>query len=248
MLKNNILGMLIVSICGQCIAAQQLTHIQDINLRPFAVITAGADFIHTDHSQSLSLIPPFSNYYASNSSYPSSASLGLGGGLEGHPSDRFFWQLGFSGFFNTSLMSTGEVWQFGLPEYNNFDYSYRIRSLRVVATGKLLSTFKQVIHPYVSGELGSAFNAANSYQEIPLIEEAVAIAPFASHTQSSFSWGAGAGIDIDINANLRLGVGYQFVDLGKTTLGLSPVQETREQLGISNLYAHQARVQLTALA
>ena len=125
MLKNYIFGAFIVSVCGQCIAAQQLTNIRDINLRPFAVITAGADFIHTNHSQSLSLIPLFANYYASNSSYPGSASLGLGGGLEGHPSDRFFWQLGFSGFFNTSVTSTGEVWQFGLPEFNNFDLCTR---------------------------------------------------------------------------------------------------------------------------
>lgn len=248
MFKKNILGAMIVGICGQSIAAQQASNVQDINLHPFAVITAGVDFIHTNHSQNVSLIPPFTNHYASNSSYPTSAGLGLGGGLEGHPSDRFFWQLGFSGFFNTSVTSTGEVWQFGLPGYHNFNYVYHIQSSRVVATGKVLSTFKQVIHPYVSGELGAAFNAASSYQEIPLSEDSVAMSPFAGHTRNSFSWGIGTGVDVDINAHLRIGIGYQFVDLGKTTLGLSPAQATFEQLGISNLYTHQARFQLTALA
>jgi opacity protein-like surface antigen len=117
----------------------------------------------------------------------------------------------------------------------------------VVATGKLLSTVYERLHPYVSGELGAAFNAASSYHETPLIDEAVTIAPFSNRTQSSFAWGAGVGVDVDVNTNLRLGLGYQFVDLGKATLGLSPAQETHEHLGISNLYDHQLRFQLTAL-
>lgn len=52
---------------------------------------------------------------------------------------------------------------------------------------------------------------------------------------------------MDVNTTLRLGIGYQFVDLGKVSLGLSPAQATQEHLGISNLYDHQLRFQLTAL-
>lgn len=217
------------------------------NLHPFALLAVGADFIRTGESKSITLLPPFSNYYTNHSSYPGSASLGIGGGIEGIYSERFFWQLGASGMFNATVTRWGEVWQMGLPEFNNFQYRYNIQSSRVVAIGKLLSTIYKHYHPYLSGELGAAFNASRSYQETPLIEEAVLIAPFSNHRQSSVAWGIGIGIDWDLNPIARLGLGYQFVNLGKARLGLSPAQTTQEHLSISNLYDHQLRVQLTAL-
>jgi opacity protein-like surface antigen len=240
MLKNYVLGALLFLSSGPSIAELP-------SMRPFATITAGIDFIHVGQSKTVSLIAPFDNFYASDSSYKSSGSFGLAGGLEKNLSERFFWQLGVAGFYNTSMTTSGNVWQFGLPEFNNFHYKYHIQSSRAVAIAKILGTFKQVIHPYISGEIGAAFNKASDYHETPLIREAIPIMPFKSHTQSAFSWGIGAGFDMDINPHFRLGIGYQFVDLGKATLGLSPTQTTNSRLGISNLYDNQIRIQLSAL-
>lgn len=117
----------------------------------------------------------------------------------------------------------------------------------MVATGKLLSSYQQKYHPYLSGELGASFNRAFAYNEMPLIEQAGSMAPFRDHTRSAFSWGVGVGVDMDVRSGLRVGVGYQFVDLGKASLGTSPAQDTLETLNISHLYDNQLRFQLIAL-
>jgi opacity protein-like surface antigen len=218
----------------------------DSSLRSFAGITLGAEFIRTGHTQTLSLLPPFSNHYTNNTSYQSSSLLGLGLGIERGRTEQLSWQLGLSGYFNTEVSSKGHVWQFALPEFDNFIYDYRIQSKRLMATGKLLGTVKQTIHPYVSGELGAGFNRASSYTETPLIIEAVPMAPFSSRTQTSFAWGVGAGVDVDINAGFRLGVGYQFADLGKASLGISPAQLTQQTLALPHLYSQEVRFHLTA--
>jgi opacity protein-like surface antigen len=247
MKKKIILNSLLLLGCSLTYAGELGNLAPPHRLRPFAVLTGGVDFIQTRHSQNVALLHPFINHYTSHSSFQTSGSVGLGGGAECQLSECFFLQLGVAGFYNSPVSSHGEVWQLGLPEFANFRYRYRIRPYRVVATGKLLGTIKQMVHPYVSAELGAAFNAARSYHEVPLIEEAVKIPPFGSHTENSFAWAVGAGVDVDLCSCLQLGVGYQFADLGNVSLGLSHAQETRSRLRISNLYDHQIRLQLTAL-
>ena len=218
----------------------------DSGLRSFVGFTLGAEFTRTGHTQTLSLLPPFSNHYTSSTSYQSSALLGLGMGLERRLAEQLSWQLGLSGYFNTEMRSKGHVWQFALPEFDNFIYDYRIQSKRLMATGKLLGTVKQTIHPYVSGELGAGFNRASSYRETPLAFEEVPMAPFSDRTQTSFAWGVGVGVDVDINTGLRLGLGYQFADLGKASLGRSPAQLSQQTFRLPHLYSQEVRFQLTA--
>lgn len=218
----------------------------DSGLRSFAGITLGAEFSRTGHAQTLSLLPPFLNHYASKTSYQSSGLLGLGLGMERGLAEQLSWQLGLSGYFNTEVRSKGHVWQFALPEFDNFIYDYRIQSKRLMASGKLLGTVKQTLHPYLSGELGAGFNRTSSYTETPLIIEAVPMTPFSNRTQTSFAWGVGGGVDVDINAGLRLGLGYQFADLGKASLGRSPAQLTQQTLRLPHLYSQEVRFQLTA--
>ena len=245
--KSNVLGLMMLAGYAQGFAGTMATQPPNRAYRPYAVFTAAADFTRTGRAQTLTLLPPFDNYYTKHSSYASSADLGFGIGLEGRALPFLSWQAGVSGYWNTPLNREGDVWQFGLPEFNNFHYHYKIQSSRVMAIAKLLTNYRELLHPYISGELGAAFNRSRSYYEKPLIEEAVAMSPFSDHTQSSFAWGVGAGIDVDVGAHLRLGLGYQFADLGRAKLGLSPAEETKETLSNPNLYTHQARFQLTAV-
>lgn len=210
-------------------------------------ISANFDWIRMNKSQDLVLLAPFHNTYTGNQNYKLSGGLGLGFGLEREAHTNLLWQLGLAGYFNTAVQAQGMVWQFGLPDFENFRYSYQVQSSRIVAAGKLLGSYQQKYHPYVSGELGSAFNRASSYVEIPLIESQAPMSPFRNNTHASFSWGVGLGVDVDLRSNLRLGAGYQFSDLGRVTLGQSPAQETAEALSIAHLYDNQIRVQLTAL-
>ena len=172
--------------------------------------------------------------------------MGLAVGVGRGITEQLSWQLGLSGYFNTAIQSDGHVWRFALPEYDNFIYDYQIQSKRLMATGKLLGTVKQTIHPYVSGELGAGFNHASTYREMPLIFEEVPMAPFSNHTQTSFAWGLGVGVDVDINEKLRLGLGYQFADLGKASLGRSSAQLSQQTISLPHLYSQEIRFQLTA--
>ncbi len=216
-------------------------------LHSFAVFTAGPEYTHTGRSQTLSLLSPFFNHYTDDTSYQINGLLGFGVGVEGILTEQLSWQLGLSGYFSTEGTSHGRVWQFALPEFENFVYRYSVQSKQLMATGKLLSTMAGHFHPYVSGELGAGFNRARGYSETPLIVEAVPMAPFDNHTKTSFSWGIGVGLDVDIDKTSRLGIGYQFSDLGSARLGLSPAQQSTQSLSISHLYSHQIRFQLTAL-
>lgn len=213
----------------------------------YTVFSAGIDVLRTNRAQNISLLSPYEDYYTGQQSHKGSGSLGLGLGLEREARTNLLWQIGFSGYFNTSVDATGYIWQFGLPDFENSKYNYQIQSSRLVATGKLLNHYHQIYHPYVSGELGASFNRAFAYYETPLIEEVVPIAPFTSHTQSALTWGIGFGVDMDVHTGLRLGLGYQFADLGRASLGVSPAQETNQTLSTKHLYDNQLRIQLTAL-
>ncbi|MCL9684364.1 outer membrane protein [Legionella maioricensis] len=245
--KNYIACAVLLLVSESVLAKHLLKESTDLIFRPFGVFNVGADFIRSGRSQTVTLLPPFSNHYTNSDNYQSSGSLGGGLGIESFKSERLFWQLGVSAYFDSQVTNSGDVWQFGLPEFNNLTYSYQTQYSRIVASGKILSTVKQRIHPYLSGELGVGFNRVSGYHEIPLIPEVLPMSPFRSATQSSFTWGAGVGLDVDLNAPVRLGIGYQFADLGKASLGLSPAQLTNDTLHVSNSYTHQVRIQLTAL-
>ena len=151
---------------------------------------------------------------------------------------------------DAELIPQGDVWQFAVPFFDTLSYSYKVHHSRVMFSSKLLTTVPryQTIHPYFSWELGTAYNRANNYQEQPLIPLAVPMTPFANHTQSAFSWGVGVGVDYNLNQHVRAGVGYQFVNLGAVSLGLTPSEITTQSLSLSHLHTNQLRFQLTFLA
>ncbi len=212
----------------------------------FSSVSIGAEWISTGGSQTLILLPPIPNDYLSQNTFKPAGSLSMGIGVEHHSLQTVFWQLGIAGYFDSAITKKGYVEQFSLPEFTNFTYNYQVQSYRAVATGKVLSTLHSIFHPFISGELGAAFNRAINYYEMPLTEEAIPMAPFRDHSQTSFAWGVGTGVEVDVNPHLRLGAAYQFNDIGKAKLGQSPVQATHQTLSIPNLYSHQLRIQLTA--
>jgi len=50
----------------------------------------------------------------------------------------------------------------------------------------------------VSAEVGVGLNRASDYQETPLLEANVPMAPFTNHNKTSLAWGCGLGADWDI--------------------------------------------------
>ena len=217
---------------------------------PLVTYTIGPDFVPVGQAQSLTLLPPFQNYYTDNSGTATVADAGGFFGIERRINDYFLVQLGVAGYVDAQLSAKGDVWQFGVPLFDTLGYSYDIHHSRVMFESKLLTTLPhyQAVHPYFSWELGTAYNRARSYLEQPLIPLAVPMTPFANHTQSAFAWGVGVGVDYSVNQHVRAGVGYQFADLGSVSLGVTPSEITTQTLGLSHLYTNQLRFQFTFLA
>ncbi len=217
--------------------------------RALATVTIGPDFVQSGQSQTLTLLPPFQNHYTNASKTQAVFDGGIFLGVERTLSEKFSAQLGVSGYIDTVITPQGDVWQFGLPQFNNFSYSYQVRHKRVMATGKLLGTQFQIksIIPYVSVELGAAFNRSSAYQETALVPGVIPMLPFSSNNQTSFSWGVGLGYDYSLNCHTRIGIGYQFSDLGSASLGPTVDSTTTNTLVLSHLYTNQLRFQLTYL-
>ena len=162
---------------------------------------------------------------------------------------RFSAQLGIAGYGDTTFKPKGDIWQFAMPQFDVLSYSYQVQHARVMLAGKVLSIMPkyEAIHPYVSLELGAAFNRASAYQETALIPGVLPMSPFSNHSQTSFSYGVGLGAEYTVNSHVRLGLGYQFADLGGTSLGFTADETTTATLSLSHLYTNQLRFQLTYL-
>jgi hypothetical protein len=216
---------------------------------PLVTFTIGPDFVRQGQAETLSLLPPFANYYTNTNSSTTVFDGGIFVGVERAFADKLSVQLGVSGYRDTQMSPKGHVWLFTLPEFDTLSYTYHIQHTRVMAEGKFLTSLCSYpsLHPYVSWGLGAAFNEAQNYQETPFIAGAIPTAPFANHTQTSFTWSVGVGFDYTLSAHTRFGVGYQFADLGSVSLGPTPAATTNQTLSFPHLYTSQLRFQLTLL-
>ncbi len=218
--------------------------------QPLATLTIGPDFVQTGRAQTLTLLPPFQNHYTTTHRSQTATDFGAFVGVERAISPSLSAQLGAAAYIDTQLTTKGHVWQFGVPKFDNFTYGYHIKPIRAMLTSKLLTTLpnKPSLHPYVSGEIGAAFNRANNYRETPIVPLVTPMSPFSSHTETSFAWGIGLGMDYNVTQHVRAGLGYQFSNLGSASLGRTTAATTNQALSVSHLYTNQLRFQFTYLA
>jgi len=212
-------------------------------------LTAGTDFVHHAYSQVLTVQPPLQNAYEANTAWNTVGDFGGFLGLEKSFSKRLSIQTGIAGYGDTNMTAKGAVWQFALPVFDNFRYSYNISHARVMFSNKLMTNLvnHESILPYLSCELGVAFNRSHHYNESVIEPLAIPMSPFNPKSTTSFSWAVGVGADYVLKQNWRVGLNYQFADLGSTSLGLSPSQTSSQTLTIPHLWANQIHFQLTYL-
>ncbi len=121
-------------------------------------------------------------------------------------------------------------------------YEYQMNHGRVSFRGKLQADPKiMFIQPYITGSIGAAFNHSFNYTTLPAVNPVISPRYYNDKTELAFAWTAGGGLQMAINKNWQAGVGYEFVDWGKSSLGRalsSPFTNIGPQL--SHLYSHQA--------
>lgn len=243
-------GLLILGSQGALAGAMGDVQSRTSLYQPLATVTIGPDFVQTGRAQTLTLLSPFQNHYTATHRSQTATDFGAFVGVERTFSPSLSTQLGASVYIDSQLTAKGHVWQFGVPKFDNFIYGYHIKPVRAMLTSKLLTTFPNhhSLHPYLSGEIGAAFNRAHNYHETPIVPLVTPMSPFSSHTETSFAWGVGAGIDYNVTQRVRAGIGYQFSNLGSASLGRTPAATTNQTLSLSHLYTNQLRFQLTYLA
>ena len=219
------------------------------DLRPLIMFSLGPDFIKHGRAQTLSLYPPFENYYTNTKSSATVIDGGIFVGIERALTDKIRIQYGIAGYTDAELHPQGDVWLFSSPLFDTLAYQYNVRHSRIVAEGKFLfdTHYSEALYPYFSWSIGTAFNKASDYKETPLVAGAVPTQPFNNNTQTAFTWGVGVGIDASVSKNIRVGAGYQFADFGSISLGRTPAAITSQTLSFPHLYANQFRFQLSIL-
>lgn len=157
-------------------------------------------------------------------------------------------QLGLAVGFTSNAGLGGVIWDDADPLFENFTYNYKIQHTHVAVKGKLLADADFWLIPWVSGSLGVGFNDAHGFHSTPLIFEALSTTHFSSHTQTTFTYTVGAGVQKALNAHWQAGVGYEFADWGKSSLGRAPEQTQNSGLALNHLYTNGVLFNLTYIA
>jgi opacity protein-like surface antigen len=153
-------------------------------------------------------------------------------------------QLGISiaGAGNARL--SGDIWEDADPDFNNYNYDYKINHTHVAVKGRLIGNSCLSFEPYISGSVGVGFNHAYDFSIKPKIVEEVAAPPFTSNTTTTFTYTLGVGLQKSFSPQLQAAIGYEFADWGKTQLSRGVGQTSNQGLSLSHLYAHQLQVSL----
>lgn len=143
---------------------------------------------------------------------------------------------------------SGQIWQDGYAEYNNFYYTYKLTQVRFGLKSKLFfqaSSKMRSLQPFLSGGVGLGFNRAFNYQATPTISEAVAAPNFTNNTATSFTYTLGVGVQKALYTHWYLGVGYEFADWGKSNLGAAPGQTVNAGIKLNHLYTNGVQFSLS---
>lgn len=147
-----------------------------------------------------------------------------------------------------SLKVNGIIWDDADPLFNNYSYEYKLQHTHIALKGKLLGEMGYFVMPWVSASLGIALNNSHSYNNTPLIFQAVKQPNFSSYSQKSLTYTLGAGVQKAFNKNWQVGVGYEFADWGKSQLGLATEQTLFNHLNSKHTYTNGLMFNLTYVA
>lgn len=210
--------------------------------------SAGPVWESAGNTQTFYLTPDIEKTYVANKSskalFDGEVFLGAQKGL----TQTLQGQLGLAVGFTSNASLDGVIWDDADPVFDNFTYNYEIQHTHVAVKGKLLADAGYWLIPWVSGSLGVGFNDARGFKSTPTLFEALPTPGFSSHTQTTFTYTVGAGVQKEINAHWQVGVGYEFADWGKSSLGRASEQTQNSGLVLNHLYTNGVLFNLTYIA
>lgn len=152
----------------------------------------------------------------------------------------------YSHYFNPTI--DGQVIQYSLPAFTNYNYQFHLESDVLLATAKMNFLNEKTLTPFIRGGLGVSWNNASQYSEVALPNVTPRISPsFGNHTQSDFAYQLGAGLDWRVKPQWLISLGYEYSHLGNFSLGNGSLNWSNESLSSGTLSNNAAVLGLTYL-
>ena len=168
-----------------------------------------------------------------------------GGFLFQSPSPKIKLTTELAFYFPQTRSFTGQVWEAGIPDFDNFTYSYNVSSRQLMFESRIIYPQASWL-PYVSVGIGPSWNKAYAYQEYPNNETAISLkGNFPSNTNTTFPYEAGAGLGYTYK-KLLVAFEYKYQILGDAQFGLYSFQTNNNRLN-SRLRTNQFLVNLSYL-
>lgn len=154
--------------------------------------------------------------------------------------------LRYQYFMNTDVH--GEVIQFSLPQFTNYDYKWQSASNLLLANAKLNFKQYQQFSPFVNAGLGGVFYRDGKYSETALADVTARISPnYGSRSGGQFAYQLGAGIDYRFSETTILNAGYQFSNLAQMQSGSGTDSWSSQSLHFGNLHSNAFLLGMTYL-
>lgn len=115
--------------------------------------------------------------------------------------------------YHFSTVAEGNVYQYGLSEFNNYSYRLPINSTRLMLDGKFFTPEWQQFSLFVVGGLGVAWNKLG-YSEAPMPDIVDINTRLDNHSSTQFAYELGAGLQYSMTQHLSFSVEYLFANLG----------------------------------
>ncbi len=207
-------------------------------------LSVGPSWSNINRSQSFYLEPDVFKSYIARQHTSTFVTGEIFGGIQRVISPNLLGQIGAEIAATTPKHLSGDIWEDGDPDFDNYIYHYRIQHTRVALKGKLVSTAFPIVQPYIGASVGVGINNASEFNIEPKIIEEVPAPPFSSRTRASFAYTLNAGLQRAVDANWSTGVGYEFADWGRAGLGRAPGQTLNSGLSVSHIYVHSLMLSL----
>ncbi|MDP3705595.1 MAG: outer membrane beta-barrel protein [Legionellaceae bacterium] len=213
-----------------------------------ATLSLGSAYTNPGLSQSIFVQPDFELRYIADNNTDVLFSGELFLGVQRPINALLLGQIGLAFAGDSPAQLSGETWVDANEDYNNYTYQYRIQHEHLAMKGKLLPNADMFITPYLSGSLGVGFNRSYSFNLTPIIIQEIPTPLFQSHTAFGFTYTLGAGFQKALNEHWRAGVGYEFADWGKSSLGRARGQTINEGCELTNLHTNGLQFSITYLS
>ena len=213
-----------------------------------STLSAGSVWAQCSESQTFFLTPEIERSYQALKPPKTLANGELFLGVQHNLNPILFGQFGLAVAAISNVHLAGIVWEDADPQFDNFTYKYKIQHAHIAAKTKLLMDAGFFFIPWISASAGVGFNNTHDFDNTPTIFEAIASPNFASNRTAAFTYTFGAGMQKAVTEHWQVGLGYEFADCGKSTLGPALGQTMNAGLKLSHLYTNGLLLNLTYIS